>query len=71
MNGNTIIRLPDVLKLTGLSRSTVYSLVSQSRFPKPIRISDRCVGWIAEEVEDYLTDRILLSRQDELTGDCE
>jgi prophage regulatory protein len=32
------------------------------KFPKPVRISERCVAWIASEVESWLADRIAASR---------
>ena len=33
-------RLPDVIKVTGLSRSSIYLAISKNQFPKPIKLED-------------------------------
>ena len=58
-----ILRLPDVKVRTGLSRSTIYLRVSEGRFPKPISLGSRAVGWIETEVDDWLQQQIAASRQ--------
>lgn len=40
-----LIRLPEVLRLTGLSRSTVYRLEKAGRFVPRVRLSDRMSAW--------------------------
>ena len=62
MQHRTIWRLPDVMAQTGLSRSTIYSLVSQQKFPKQINLGPRAVGWVASEVSDWIEERINASR---------
>ncbi|HSW71139.1 MAG TPA: AlpA family transcriptional regulator [Gammaproteobacteria bacterium] len=59
----TILRLPAVKTRTGLSRSTIYLRVSQGRFPAPISLGDRAVGWIEAEVNEWLTKNIEASRK--------
>lgn len=46
------LRRPDVERLTGLPRSTIYELMSRTppAFPSPARLSPRIVGWIEAEV---------------------
>ena len=51
------IRMPDVLKLTGLSRSTIYTLEKKGDFPKRMYLSVRCVTWEAVEVDECLKKR--------------
>jgi prophage regulatory protein len=58
-----ILRLPEVKKRTGLSRSTIYSRVDQRVFPQPISLGGRAVGWVESEVNDWLTQRIEASRK--------
>lgn len=60
---NTILRLPAVKTRTGLSRSTIYLRVAEGRFPKPISLGARAVGWVDAEVEAWLADQIELSRR--------
>ena len=57
-----MLRLPEVCKITGLGRSMVYQLEAAQRFPARVRISDRAVGWVEDEVQGWLAERILRSR---------
>jgi len=52
-----ILRLPVVLDRTGLSRSTVYLRVNEGRFPRPVSLGARAVGWIETEVEEWIARR--------------
>ena len=60
---NTILRLPAVKTRTGLSRSTIYLRVAEGRFPKPISLGARAVGWVDAEVEAWLAGQIESSRK--------
>lgn len=53
-----IIRLNKVIDSTGLARSTIYKYISESTFPKPVSLGDRCVGWLEHEVRDWILARI-------------
>ena len=57
-----ILRLPVVLDRTGLSRSTVYLRVTEGRFPRPVSLGARAVGWIETEVEEWIARQIEVSR---------
>ena len=52
-----ILRLPAVKHRTGLSRATIYRKMQSLEFPAAKRLSANCVGWVAAEVEAWLTDR--------------
>jgi len=56
------LRLPEVLARTGLSRSTIYVRLEQGRFPRPVSLGGRAVGWIEAEVDDWIRERIDESR---------
>jgi prophage regulatory protein len=56
------LRLPQVIEVTGVARSSLYDLIAEGRFPKPIKISDRCVGWVEGEVREWMRQRIAASR---------
>jgi len=58
-----IARLPSVKDKTGLSRSTIYLRISKNEFPAPISLGGRAVGWIEEEVDNWLAERIKASRK--------
>ena len=56
--GAVIIRLPAVKNKTGLSRSTIYELIAENKFPKQINLSSKSVGWISSEIDQWIDDRI-------------
>jgi prophage regulatory protein len=62
----TILRLSDVVSRTGLARSTIYLRIKKGEFPKPIHLGDRAVGWLETEIDEWLEDRIILSRKTHL-----
>jgi prophage regulatory protein len=48
------LRLPEVLTITGLSRSTLYLMVGERRFPAPCKLGLRAVGWSEGDIEAWL-----------------
>ncbi len=57
-----ILRLPAVKARTGLSRSTIYAFVDCGKFPRPISLGARAVGWVDAEVDAWVARRIEESR---------
>lgn len=53
-----VLRLADVIRATGLRRSTIYERVARGTFPRPLRLSDRAVGWLSDEVRAWVHERI-------------
>ena len=58
-----ILRLPLVRERTGLSRSSIYLRISEGRFPRPVSLGERAVGWLESEITEWLNRRIEASRQ--------
>ena len=54
----TILRRPDVERLTGLRRSSLYALMAAGKFPKPITLSEKSVGWLEPEIAEWQNARI-------------
>ena len=54
----SILRRKKVEHRTGLSRSTIYLQIQKGLFPKPINLGPRAVGWIENEIDDWLMDQI-------------
>ena len=52
-----ILRRPDVEELTGLSRSTIYAMISEGTFPRPVRLGKRAVGWPVSQIDEWLQSR--------------
>ena len=60
---HAILRLPAVKTQTGLSRSTIYLRMSLGLFPKPVCLGARAVGWLENEIQEWLEKRIAESRK--------
>ena len=58
----SILRLPEVIARTGLSRSTIYLRMKHKAFPPQISLGGRAVGWLDEDIDGWLQDRIEESR---------
>jgi len=54
----TIIRLPEVERRTGHPKGTIYALMSEGRFPRTVKIGNRAVGWIEDEIDRYVESKI-------------
>jgi len=52
-----ILRLPEVIRLTGLDRSTIYRLPAVGQFPPPVQLSVRAVGWRRADVDHWTAER--------------
>ncbi|EGQ8014062.1 TPA: AlpA family transcriptional regulator [Vibrio cholerae] len=53
-----VIRLKEVIELTGLSKSSIYRMASDDKFPKPLSLGARSVGWIESEVTQWLAEKL-------------
>jgi len=50
VNNYKILRLPEVKTQTGLSRSSIYKRISESKFPKQINLGGRAIGWLESDM---------------------
>lgn len=46
------------MQRTGLSRSHIYALAQQGKFPKPTKLSERSSAWVESEVQEWIESRI-------------
>ena len=65
MQNDTILRLPQVLAMTGLSRTGIYSRIKAGTFPKQIKLGERSSGWIEREVYEFIQQQIAASRPEQ------
>lgn len=56
--GPRLVRLPVVMEMTGLSRSSIYQKINEGRFPKPVNVSDRGKRWVCGEIEGWIAARV-------------
>jgi predicted DNA-binding transcriptional regulator AlpA len=60
-----MLRMPDVLKLTGFtSPDTIYRLVRAGTFPAPRKLTARSSAWRSDEIDEWITSRPALGGAD-------
>ena len=57
-----ILRLPEVSRATGLSRSTIYRLVRSGTFPQSVALTARTIGWYSTDIETWIAARAATSK---------
>lgn len=48
---------PNIVERVGLSRASIYKRMDAGDFPRPIRLSDRAVGWTEEQISAWESSR--------------
>lgn len=54
MNNNRLLRLRDVMHLTGLGRSTIYRKIKEASFPEPVKVSHAAVRWRMSDLDAWM-----------------
>ena len=49
-------RLRDVLRITALSRPTLYRRIAAQRFPAPVHLGGRASGWAFASLQNWIND---------------
>lgn len=53
-----LIKLPEVIKMTGISRTEIYRLEAVGKFPKRVPLSERSTAWVEAEVAAWVRAKI-------------
>ncbi|ENV10223.1 hypothetical protein F966_01396 [Acinetobacter higginsii] len=59
-----IFNIKTVIEITAISRSTIYEMINPNsnyydpNFPKPIRLTETRIGWVSQEVYDWIESKI-------------
>jgi len=53
-----LIRLKEVMRLTGLARSTVYKVMKEGGFPASVALRGKAVAWVESEVQEWILARL-------------
>ena len=48
------MRLPQVLEVIPLGKTSWWEGVKSGRFPKPVKLSERCTAWRAEDIRNLI-----------------
>ena len=57
MHRDRLLRLPEVIAIVGLSRSTIYAMMEKSLFPQQVRLGQRSVAWWESEINEWIASR--------------
>ena len=57
--GERFLRRRQVEEITGLSRSSIYRLIEDGEFPRPVRVSLNAVRWRLSAIADWMHSRPL------------
>jgi len=52
-----LVGMKRVRELTSLGKSTIYRLISENKFPRPVKITERRVAWRESDLAAWLEDR--------------
>lgn len=58
----SLLRLPEVERRTGLKRSAIYQRIERNEFPSPVKVTAKAIGWPESEVAGWVQARITASR---------
>ena len=53
-SGDRLLRLTELTRMLGISRSTVYRYLAAGRLPQPIHLSSRCIAWKASTISAWM-----------------
>ena len=54
---NQMLRAPEVMARTGLSRVTIWRRVRAGTFPAPSELGENSIGWPESEIATWLANR--------------
>jgi prophage regulatory protein len=49
-----ILKLPEVMSRTGLSRASIYAFMAKGSFPSSIKLGPRSSGWLESEIQEWI-----------------
>jgi len=52
-----IIRLKEVIRRVGLSRSSIYQYIQTGQFPRQVALGGRAVGWLEFDIDRWIDGR--------------
>jgi len=51
------LKLPQVMEITALGKSTIYHLMSGDKFPRPVHLTEKAVAWKLSDIEQWMKTR--------------
>jgi prophage regulatory protein len=54
IEANRLVRLPEVIRLSGMSRATIYRHMEEGTFPKPKRVGVKMIAWKMSDLINWI-----------------
>lgn len=54
--GDSLLRMPEVQRRTGLSTTSIYRKLSDHTFPPQVRLGPKMVAWYQSDIERFIAD---------------
>lgn len=59
-----LVRLPEVMKMTGIGKTAIYGRIKEHTFPEPVKLG-RASTWVEAEVQQWVDEQVAASREDD------
>lgn len=63
LHAPAVLRIPEVVARTGLSRSSIYSKMADGSFPRSFALSPRAIGFLEADISSWIEARVAESRR--------
>ena len=57
MNTLKVIKLAQVKELTTFSSATIYRLIEKGKFPRQLKLAERCSGWLLQDIYNWINEK--------------
>jgi prophage regulatory protein len=57
------LKLPEVIEITGKSRSSIFSSIQKGCFPAPLKIGPKAIAWATESIRQWQESCIAAANQ--------
>lgn len=61
---NELMRLNEVMAAVHYSRASIYRLMNENKFPKPITLGGRSVFWVRTQIQNFIREQIEKARKE-------
>jgi prophage regulatory protein len=57
---DSFLKIEEVMKVTSLSKATIYRFVREGNFPRPLKLGRRSSSWAESEITEWIVSRFAL-----------
>lgn len=60
---DSAMRMTEIVKVTGLSKSAIYAMIAEGKFPAGFQLGSNSKAWLASDVQAWINERVSASRK--------